>query len=74
MAEYLTGLKKENQVLLVDSGDSFFSAPQVREERASQELLRAQLIADSYKEMGLNYIIPGDRDLALGAKTFFELV
>jgi hypothetical protein len=74
MAEYLNGLKKENEVLLVDSGDSFFSAPKVRADRASQELLRAQLIADSYKEMGLNYISPGDRDLALGAKTFFELV
>lgn len=73
MAEYLNNLRRENEVLLVDSGDSFFSAPQLSAAREPQERLRGQLIADSYKEMKLSYIAPGDRDLALGAKTFFEL-
>lgn len=53
-------------LFVVDSGDTFFSAPQIPASRKDFELRRAELIAASYRLIGIDVFTPGDRDLALG--------
>jgi len=60
-------------MLFVDSGDSFFSASRISENRKDQELLRAKLIAEAYKKMKLDVFTPGERDFAAGIEVLREL-
>lgn len=60
-------------LLLVDSGDTFFSAPQLNPRRIQESLAKAEAIAKSYRLMGLDVMTPGERDLALGVATLKSL-
>jgi hypothetical protein len=73
MAEKLDEIKKSAAVLFVDSGNGFFSTPTINPNRKTMEKLRGELIAKSYRTMGLDFLTPGERDFALGPKEFFEL-
>ncbi|NDC25093.1 MAG: hypothetical protein EBZ49_13345, partial [Proteobacteria bacterium] len=74
MAEKIMAASKSGDYLIVDSGDTFFSTPKLNENRKAQELLRARLIAKSYRQMGVAFTTPGDRDLAGGAAYYSELL
>lgn len=52
--------------VLVDAGDTFFSAPKLNPGRVWQEKLRAETLADFFKMVELAAIAPGERDFALG--------
>lgn len=73
MAEIVARLRKEGEVLFVDAGNAFFSAPVINPNRVGLEKLRAELIARSYQRMKLDFLTPGQRDLALGPEVFFDL-
>jgi hypothetical protein len=75
MGAFVETEKKRGPVLFVDSGDSFFSSPQLNPLTKRKEELRAEVIAKSYGYLGLDAFSPGERDLALGAaalKKFLE--
>jgi len=74
MAVRLKQLKSEGATLFVDAGNSFFSAPKIKEDRRKTELTRAERIAKSYQEMGLKGFSPGERDFAGGVSFFWGLV
>ena len=52
--------------IFVDSGDTFYSAYPVNPRRMNQETMRAQLIARTYRRLGLDFFTPGERDFAGG--------
>lgn len=64
---------KKTPVLVVDSGDTFFSNLSIPDTRLKMESLRAELIASSYKDMGVRFLLPGERDFSQGAEKLFQL-
>ena len=74
MYERIVQLSKRGSVVLVDSGDLFFTAPKLNPNRVELEKLKAELIAKSYKQMGLTAFSPGEKDFALGVDALLALV
>ena len=67
-------LKKAGAVLFVDSGNAFFKAPKLSPGRLGDAKRQAELIAESYKRMGLKVFSPGERDFGAGIGVFWQLV
>ncbi len=61
-----TKAAKGSAVLIVDTGNSFFSLPVLPDTRLESEKRKADLIADAYKLLGVQVLVPGPKDLALG--------
>lgn len=55
-------------VFQVDGGDFAWTAPQLPERRAAQQRRKAQLLLDAYALSGMDAMVPGDGDLALGVE------
>lgn len=58
--------KKEKNLVVIDSGDLFFSSDALPFGSNTQWRLKAELIGDSYKIMGVDAIGVGEKDLAMG--------
>lgn len=52
--------------VIADAGNSFFSLPVLPPTRLESEKRKADLIADAYKLLGVQVLVPGPKDLALG--------
>lgn len=52
--------------VIADTGNSFFSLPVLPPTRLESEKRKADLIADAYKLIGVQVLVPGPKDLALG--------
>jgi len=75
MYEYLArnAPKLKQPSLVVDSGDTFFEVSPLNPSQRENNLLKAELIASAYREMGLDALTPGDRDFADGLETLKSL-
>ncbi len=69
----MQGKKAAPDSALVVAGPLFFLDPVVKEERKSQELAKAQTIADILKGFDFVGVAPGRNDWALGGATLGEL-
>lgn len=74
MVERVRQIRAGAEAVLVDAGNTFFSAPKLNNERAKLEFQRAKTIAKSYRAMGLAAISPGGRDFALGVEVLRGLI
>lgn len=74
MAERLLQLKQKSPVLFVDAGNAFFSVPKLSEGRKAFERSRAELIAEAYRQMGLQVFSPGVRDFSAGTEFFWKIL
>jgi hypothetical protein len=62
-------MKKEGkEVLLLDTGNLFFRKPLQTETKRRDALLRADLLLQSYNEMGYGVVNVGEKDLMMGFK------
>src|SRR5688500_17897317 len=73
MQAFLEKQRAKSTVVLLDSGDTFFSAATLNPMRKDQEVLRAKLIAAAYAKMGLDALTPGERDFGNGVDFLREL-
>jgi hypothetical protein len=58
--------QKKPADLTVDTGNTFFALPEMPETRHGSEKAKAELIADAYKLLKVDVLVPGARDMALG--------
>ena len=58
---------------LVDSGNSFFSLPALPPTRQDSERAQAEFLAEAYRQLGVDVLVPGPRDLTLGVDTLVDL-
>jgi len=72
--ERLNQLKKKGRIVFLDAGDTFFTMPRLNPNRIPLERLKSELIAKSYREMGLSAFSPGEKDFALGVETLLGLL
>ncbi len=71
---YIEGVRrKEVPQLVVDSGDTFFAFSEGDASRKAQAIARARVIAEAYRKMGVQALLPGERDFAEGTATLEEL-
>lgn len=61
-------------VVVVDAGDLLWKAPVVPPSERAQVEIKADLIAEAYALGGLDAMVPGEGELALGVDTFLSLV
>jgi hypothetical protein len=73
LVAFLDARKKSAFALTVDTGNTFFSLPELPETRRPAERSKAELIADGYRLIGVDVLVPGPRDLALGLESLEAL-
>lgn len=59
---------------VIDGGNIWFEAREVRDSRLAQEKLKVGLLADSYKQLGVSHSVPGPNDFALGVSFYKEIM
>lgn len=64
----------KGETFFVDSGDTFFSLPQFPDALKERELSKAKLIASVYKKWKVDYVLFGERDLALGTPALSKIL
>jgi 5'-nucleotidase/UDP-sugar diphosphatase len=64
--------KGEKEVLTLDAGDLLFRTQNIPEARKEQEVKKAELILEGYKQSGYDAINVGDLDLVLGKDFLLE--
>lgn len=74
MAGRIAQIKVKQPVFFVDAGNTFFPLPSPSKNRRAQDLRKAELIAKSYRFMGLQAFSPGPRDFAEGEKRLAALI
>ncbi|PIP95369.1 MAG: hypothetical protein COW00_12755 [Bdellovibrio sp. CG12_big_fil_rev_8_21_14_0_65_39_13] len=74
VAGKLNELKKTSDVIFVDVGDSFFPTIQVPKEQKESQILNANELSYALSEIGLNFHVPGDYDLAPGIEEYKKIV
>lgn len=67
------GSQEAKGTLVVGAGPMFFMDPKPHQERKTQDLWKAEALAQSYKELGLVAWAPGFNDWAQGAATLNKL-
>ncbi len=74
-AGMLEKLKKagEKQFLQVDAGDFLFDSTEIAPALAEQAKLQAEYLLKAHEILGHAVIVPGEKDFALGVKTFQSL-
>lgn len=65
--------KKAPFGLSIDTGNTFFALPELPDTRRATETAKAELIADGYKLIGVDILVPGPRDAALGTAELEKL-
>lgn len=71
----ISQFKKEGkEILLVDTGNLLFPKPPQTEIKRKDAILRANLIIQSYNEMGYDGVNIGEKDFIMGLKFFKELI
>lgn len=65
--------ESSKNLIMVDAGDTFFSSPQINPRREVESLAKAKGIAKSFRVIGVEAMVPGERDLALGVPVLREL-
>ncbi len=74
LVSYFAAEKPETEAtVFVESGDSFFSLPQMEPGRLEREKLKARLMAGIFKRLSLDAFCPGERDFAGGLAFLKEL-
>ena len=66
LVAYCDAQPKASARFVIDTGNTFFSLPELPQSRHAQENLKADLIADAYKLLAVDLLVPGRRDMALG--------
>lgn len=67
-------MKKEGRkILLFDTGNLFFRKPLQTETKRKDALMRAELLVQSYNEMGYEVVNVGEKDLMMGSKFLIDL-
>ena len=61
------------KVLLVDTGNLLFRKPAQTETKRKDALLRADLLIQSYGDMGYDAVNVGDKDLMMGFKFLSDM-
>ncbi|MES2642530.1 MAG: multiheme c-type cytochrome [Myxococcota bacterium] len=69
----IEGLRTEGPVVVVDAGNLFAGKAVVRPEERAQQVEKARLLAEAYALAGVDAMLPGAGDLALGLPTVREL-
>ncbi len=64
----------EGDTFFIDAGDTFFTLPAIPEALSEKELSKAELIAQSLKLMGLDFMEYGERDSTLGVDVLAKLL
>lgn len=73
-ATLISQFKKEGKgILLVDTGNLLFQKPPQTEIKRKDAILRANLIIQSYNEMGYDGVNIGEKDFIMSVKFFKEL-
>ena len=63
-------LKKEKDVLYVDTGDSLFPSSNVPESVKVSLGFGAENLARGLKQLGLKFVVPGEQDMAMGTAPY----
>ncbi|MDP2304592.1 MAG: multiheme c-type cytochrome [Pseudomonadota bacterium] len=69
----IEGLRAEGPVVVVDAGNLFAGKAVIRAEERDQQVAKARLLAQAYALAGVDAMLPGAGDLALGLPTVREL-
>ncbi len=64
---------KDQQLLQLDGGDLLFETNVIPPALAAQRLLQAERLAKAHVELGHDAVVPGEKDFALGVKTFNQI-
>jgi nitrate/TMAO reductase-like tetraheme cytochrome c subunit len=74
VAGQLEILKKDRDIIFVDTGDTLFDTPTLTSNVIKSKKEVARFIAKSMDEMGLQYWVPGDQDFAAGIPFLREVL
>lgn len=69
----IEGLRKDGPVVVLDAGNLFWGRATLRDTERAQQLEKARLLAEGYALVGVDAMLPGAGDLALGIATVREL-
>lgn len=69
----LQELRASTPAMVVDGGDLFWKSRVIRERDLSQRRLKAQTQAELLAEQGMDAMVPGDGDLALGIDEYVAM-
>ena len=67
-------LYPESSRLQVDSGDLFFSGTEIAPTLRAQTEIQARALAQALKSTGLQVMVPGEKDFALGVSFYKKLI
>ncbi|MBS1963012.1 MAG: hypothetical protein JST04_12405 [Bdellovibrionales bacterium] len=66
--------EKKGPFLQVDSGNFLFESKDFPESLLDSRKMQARALVKAHEKMGLDVTVPGDKDFALGAKVYDELL
>lgn len=72
-ANFLKGLK-DRELIQLDAGDLLFSADVIPELLKNQSEFQARYVLKVLDELHHDVVVPGEKDFALGSKTFLNLI
>lgn len=67
-------LKKNNELLYVDTGDTFFPSSNIPKSMTESLSFAANNLATGLDMLGLSYMVPGDQDFAMGVEFLNKIV
>ncbi|MCR9206393.1 MAG: hypothetical protein NXH75_17560, partial [Halobacteriovoraceae bacterium] len=73
VAGALEKFKKTEQVIYIDSGDTFFSTPVLPKNLEKSLTYNAKKLAKGLSDIGLKFWVPGDQDFAKGTEFINEI-
>lgn len=65
--------KEGRKLLLLDTGNLFFRKPLQTETKRKDAILRAELLVQSYNEMGYDAVNVGEKDLLMGSRFLLDI-
>ena len=68
IAGQLETLKKDADVLYVDTGDTLFISSKIPDSIRQSSIYNAEQVASAMDKIGLDYFVPGDQDFAAGVE------
>lgn len=63
-----------SDAIFIDAGDWLFEHAELPEHMQPQERAKADVLAEAHRQMGTLFSVPGNRDMALGAPLYLEMM
>ncbi len=73
LAGQLNDLKNKGQLIYLDTGDLFFPTASTITSVEKSLTFTAHELLDTYQKLGINFLLPGDQDFALGTSFLQEV-